>query len=129
MSCSAGSSRQDHASAAMRARVSAATVGVLQAMGAARRDVLRIFLIDGLLIGLLGALGGLGMGFVVCYGAKHIGIGMNPEVYYIDRVPVHIDPVEFLLVGVAATIVSVVSTAIPARLASRVRPVDAIRFS
>ncbi|MCA9602481.1 MAG: ABC transporter permease, partial [Myxococcales bacterium] len=68
-------------------------VGVLQAMGAARRDVLRIFLIDGLLIGLLGALGGLGMGFVVCYGAKHIGIGMNPEVYYIDRVPVHIDPV------------------------------------
>jgi lipoprotein-releasing system permease protein len=53
---------------------------------------------------------------------------MNPEVYYIDKLPVHIDHAEFVAVGVAAVVVCVLATIFPAVLASRTRPVDALRY-
>jgi len=103
-------------------------MGILKAMGAARGDVVRIFLIEGLLIGLLGAGLGCSLGYVACFAAEHFGIRMNPEVYYIDKLPVHIDNVEFAVVGIASVIVCVLATIFPALLASRTRPVDALRF-
>ncbi|NOY94719.1 MAG: ABC transporter permease [Deltaproteobacteria bacterium] len=102
-------------------------VGVLGAMGASRRHIVGIFLYEGLLIGLLGALGGLGLGFLLSFGAEHFGVKLNPEVYYIDRLPVHVDGLEFGLVGLAAVAVCLLATIVPATLASRVRPVDALR--
>jgi lipoprotein-releasing system permease protein len=53
---------------------------------------------------------------------------MNPEVYYIDRLPVHVDPTEFALTGIAAIVVCLLVTIYPALLASRLRPVDALRY-
>ena len=103
-------------------------VGILKALGASPRSVIRIFLLEGLLIGMAGALAGLGLGFVVTFGAEHFGIRMNPEVYYIDKLPVQLDPAEFGLVGAAAVIVCMVATVFPAVQASRVRPVDALRY-
>jgi lipoprotein-releasing system permease protein len=102
-------------------------VAILKALGATARTIGTIFMIEGLLTGLLGASIGLGVGFVVCYAAGHFGIPMNPEVYYIDKLPVHIDPVEFVLVGVAGVLICLGSTVMPAVYASRVRPVDGLR--
>ena len=59
-------------------------VGILKAMGTPARGVIRIFVIEGLLIGTAGGLMGLGLGFVLTFAAEHFGIRMNPEVYYID---------------------------------------------
>ncbi len=103
-------------------------MGILKAMGARRGDVIRIFLFEGLLIGILGAGLGCGLGYVACFAAEHFGIRMNPEVYYIDKLPVHIDNAEFVAVGVAAVVVCVLATIFPAVLASRTRPVDALRY-
>ncbi|MDH5493202.1 MAG: ABC transporter permease, partial [Myxococcales bacterium] len=103
-------------------------VGVLKAMGATTSAILRIFIIDGLLIGLLGAGAGLGMGFLAAFGAERFGIRLNPEIYYIDRLPVHVDGTEFTLVGVAAVLVCLLATLFPAYLASRLRPIDALRY-
>ena len=64
----------------------------------------------------------------MCFAAEHFGIRLNPEVYYIDRLPVHIDPVEFAGVGVAAIAVCLIVTIYPALLASRLRPVEALRY-
>ncbi|MBN8613318.1 MAG: ABC transporter permease [Deltaproteobacteria bacterium] len=103
-------------------------VGILKAMGAEDRAIVGIFLFQGLLIGLLGAMSGLGLGYLVCFAAEHFKfIRMNPEVYYIDRLPVNIDPLEFALVGLAAVVVCVLATIYPAVLGSRLRPVDALR--
>lgn len=103
-------------------------VGILKAMGAEDRAIVGIFLVQGLLIGVLGAMSGLGLGYLVCFAAEHFKfIRMNPEVYYIDRLPVNVDPVEFLLVGLAAVVVCVLATIYPAVLGSRLRPVDALR--
>jgi lipoprotein-releasing system permease protein len=103
-------------------------VGILKAMGTSARGVIRIFVIEGLLIGSAGALMGLGLGFVLTFAAEHFGIRMNPEVYYIDKLPVHLDPTEFALVGAATVVVCLAATLFPAYQASRVRPIDALRY-
>ncbi len=103
-------------------------VGILKAMGTSARSVIRIFVLEGLLIGAAGGLMGLGLGFVLTFAAEHFGIRMNPEVYYIDKLPVHLDPTEFALVGAATVVVCLAATLFPAYQASRVRPVDALRY-
>jgi lipoprotein-releasing system permease protein len=103
-------------------------VAVLKAMGAADRAIVGVFVLEGTLIGLFGSLIGLALGYVVCFGAERFGVSLNPEVYYIDRLPVHIDPAEFLAVGLSAVAVCFVVTIYPALLASRLRPVDALRY-
>lgn len=103
-------------------------VGILKAMGASAQGVIRIFVIEGLLIGAAGGLLGLGLGFIMTFAAEHFGIRMNPEVYYIDKLPVTLDPTEFALVGAATVVVCLAATLFPAYQASRVRPVDALRY-
>lgn len=103
-------------------------VAILKAMGAEDRSIVAVFLLQGVLIGVFGALFGLGLGYLVCFAAEHFKfIRMNPEVYYIDRLPVNVDPREFALVGIAAVVVCVLATVYPAILGSRLRPVDALR--
>ena len=103
-------------------------VGILMALGTSKRSVVSIFMFEGLLIGIYGALIGLALGYVMTFAFERFGIRLNPEVYYIDRLPVHIDPTEFTLVGVIALVICVIATIFPAIVASLTRPVDAIRF-
>lgn len=103
-------------------------VGILFAMGTTQSGIVSIFMLEGLLIGLYGATIGLGMGFVATFAFEHFGIRLNPEVYYIDRLPVHVDAMEFLVVGLVALGMCVLATIFPAVLASRAKPVEAIRY-
>lgn len=105
-------------------------VGILKAMGATGEQITAVFMIQGLMIGLLGAGVGLGLGYLACFAAEHFGvIPLNPEVYYIDRLPVHVDPMEFTLVGVSAVVICLLATIYPAVLGSLLRPIDALRYT
>lgn len=104
-------------------------VGILKAMGASGEQIVSVFMFQGLMIGLLGAAIGLGLGYVTCFAMEHFGVHLNPEVYYIDKLPVHIDPMEFVLTAVAAVAVCLLATIYPAILGSRLKPVDALRFA
>ncbi len=102
-------------------------VGVMRAIGAGKPDILKVFLIEGLVLGLVGTVFGLEGGFLLGFAMQNLGVAMDPGVYYIDRLPVHMDAGEFALVGTAATVVCVLATMAPAWLATINRPIDAIR--
>jgi lipoprotein-releasing system permease protein len=102
-------------------------IAVLKALGASDPAVLRIFMLEGLLIGIVGACAGILIGAATCITIKTQGVRLDPEVYYIDQLPVHMSLFEFALVGVAAIGISILATLYPSYTASRLRPVDGLR--
>jgi lipoprotein-releasing system permease protein len=102
-------------------------IAVLKALGASDAAILRIFMLEGLLIGIVGAAAGILIGALTCVTIKYQGVRLDPEVYYIDQLPVHMSLAEFALVGVAAVGISIIATLYPSYTASRLRPVDGLR--
>ncbi|HEU4569109.1 MAG TPA: ABC transporter permease [Gemmatimonadales bacterium] len=103
-------------------------IGILQAMGLPRAAVARIFLAQGAAVGLLGVGSGLGLGLLVAAAIDrwHI-IPINPAVYFIDHLPVRIEPRDVLLVVAAGFLLAIGATIYPAREAAGLTPVEAIR--
>lgn len=104
-------------------------IAVLKAMGASDGFITRVFLAVGGLIGVVGALLGTSSALATALVMKHIGIPLDPEVYYIDKLPVLIAPGDYGLVFVTAVVICVAAATFPAVLAGRLRPVEGLRFS
>ncbi len=103
-------------------------IGILQAMGLTAPSVARIFLAQGAIIGLVGTMLGLLGGLVVSYVVDRSGwIRINPAVYFIDHLPVHVELFDALVVVVASLAIAVLATLYPSRSAARLTPVEAIR--
>jgi lipoprotein-releasing system permease protein len=71
---------------------------------------------------------GVVTGWVLCDGLKRLGVRLDPEVYYVDRLPIEVDPLDYGLIAVCALAITILATLYPALSASRVRPVDGIRY-
>jgi lipoprotein-releasing system permease protein len=102
-------------------------IAVLKAMGATDWALLRSFLYQGLIMGILGATSGLGLGFVVCKWILVYGFPLDPKVYFISKLPVTVRPGEFLVTGLFAIGVCLAATVWPALYASRLRPAEGFR--
>ena len=102
-------------------------IAILKAMGSPDALIQRVFVAEGLCLGLLGAIGGISVGLALCWALDRFGFPFNENVYYIERLPVVINPVEVAVVGVAALFIVYLSSLYPARVASRMRPVDGLR--
>lgn len=102
-------------------------IAVLKAMGASDSALLRAFLYQGGIIGVIGTAIGLVLGIAVCKGLLIYGFPLDPKVYFISRLPVQVRPIEFALVGVFAILVCLVATVWPASYAARLRPAEAFR--
>ncbi|MEO8181598.1 MAG: ABC transporter permease [Deltaproteobacteria bacterium] len=102
-------------------------IAVIKAMGATDAQLLRAFLYQGLIMGLIGVGLGLASGFVVCRWILSHVIALDPKVYFIDRLPVRLRPEEFVLTGTFALLACLAATLWPALRAARVRPCDAFR--
>jgi lipoprotein-releasing system permease protein len=103
-------------------------IAVLKTLGASDSGVTRIFVVQGFFIGLVGTTIGVLLGLVLCLFADTYGIGIPPDVYYIDRLPVHVDLLSVLEVAAAGLLISVAATIYPAQIASRLRPVEGLRY-
>jgi lipoprotein-releasing system permease protein len=104
-------------------------IGVLRTMGVTPRGILRIFLLQGTLVGLIGTSLGLVAGFLVSYVlGRYKLLHLPGEIYFIDTLPVKIEWTDFVFVAVAATLTCFVASLYPAWKAARLAPVDAIRY-
>jgi lipoprotein-releasing system permease protein len=103
-------------------------IAVLKSLGASDPTILRIFMTEGMMIGGIGTLLGVATGLSGALGLLWFGVRLDPEVYYIDRLPISVDPVDFLMVAVAAFLITTLATLYPALAASRLRPVEGIRY-
>lgn len=102
-------------------------IAILKSMGASDTSVMKIFVIEGLLIGGVGTAAGIVLGYATCLFVERFGIHLDSDVYYIDRLPILIDPWQFLSVACLAVLLSYLATIYPATRASRLPPVDGLR--
>lgn len=102
-------------------------IAILKAMGASDRAILVVFLILGLYMGLVGTIGGIGVGLLACLGLSRFGLSLDPDVYYITKLPVRMNPTEISLVFIAAILIAVCATLYPAYVAARLKPVEGLR--
>ena len=102
-------------------------VAILKSMGARDTGIMKIFVIEGLIIGAIGTILGLIQGYGCCWFVEKFGITLDPEVYYIDKLPVKLDPGQFLAVALTALMLSYLATLFPSLNASRLRPVEGLK--
>jgi len=112
-------------------------IAILRTMGASRAAVMRIFLISGASIGVVGTLLGFAIGVVFCANIEAIrqflssltGTTLfNPEIYFLSRMPAEMDPSEVLAVVLMALGLTFLATLYPSWRAARLDPVEALRY-
>jgi lipoprotein-releasing system permease protein len=103
-------------------------IAILKSMGARDGAIMRIFFAEGLYIGLLGLALGLPLGIGTCLLLSHYGLPLNPDVYYIQKLPVVMRVGEIALISFAAVALCCLATVYPAYLASSMRPVEGLRY-
>jgi lipoprotein-releasing system permease protein len=100
---------------------------VLKALGVPDGGIVKIFLAEGLQIGVAGGVLGLLAGLSWCFIIEKVGIKLDPEVYYIPALPVRIEPLQTALSVVVAILVTFLASIYPALKASQVEPVDGLK--
>jgi lipoprotein-releasing system permease protein len=96
-------------------------------MGARNGGILRIFLLQGTVIGSLGTFFGVGLGLTACLLLRAYGFPLDPGVYLIDHLPVEIDAMDFVYTGIGTLVICFVATVPPAIWAAHQLPVDGLR--
>ena len=103
-------------------------IAILRTMGAPARVIRRIFIFQGLAIGMLGTTLGTVLGLVVCFLGEHYQLIKLPsDVYQITYLPFRVEPLDVAVVVVSAIVVCLVATLYPSRQAGRIDPAEALR--
>jgi lipoprotein-releasing system permease protein len=105
-----------------------AEVAILMSMGATGGSVSRIFQVTGMAIGLSGSLAGVGFGLVLCWLVELYGYTLDPEVYFIESLPVEISGVQIVLILLMTLLICFVATLPPSMRAAKLRPVEGLRY-
>ncbi|HVW11129.1 MAG TPA: ABC transporter permease [Bryobacteraceae bacterium] len=104
-------------------------IAVLMSMGARRAQIRRIFILQGTMIGAAGTVIGLIVGYTFCYFAQNYHwIPLNESIYAVSFVPFEPRPTDGIWIAAAAMTVSLLATIYPARNATRITPVEVLRY-
>jgi lipoprotein-releasing system permease protein len=104
-------------------------IGILKSMGASSASIMKIFLFEGFLVGLIGTVLGSLIGYSVVFLQKEFEIiSLPPDVYVISALPVVMQWLDFVSIAAVAMLLSIVAAVYPAYKASRLVPVEAIRY-
>ncbi len=102
-------------------------IAILKAMGATRKSIRRIFMLNGLIIGLSGTAIGIPLGYTFLWLIQTFWT-FDPSVYYISRIPVHVQAMDVFLVAGSAIVISFAATVYPSLQAGKLEPVAALRY-
>jgi lipoprotein-releasing system permease protein len=102
-------------------------IAILKAMGATRRAVMGIFMLDGLIIGGVGVVIGIPLGYLVCWAIETF-YTLPADVYYISHIPIRINAFDVALVAGSALLITFLATVYPSWQAGRLAPVEALRY-
>ncbi len=102
-------------------------IAILKAMGATRRSIMRIFMVNGLIIGLTGTTIGIPLGYTFLWLIQTYWT-FDPSVYYISHVPVNVQVLDVVLVSVSAILISFAATLMPSWQAAKLDPAAALRY-
>ena len=102
-------------------------IAILKAMGATRKSIRRIFMLNGLIIGLSGTAIGIPLGYAFLWLIQTFWT-FDPTVYYISRIPVHVQAMDVFLVAGSAIVISFAATVYPSLQAAKLAPVAALRY-
>ena len=102
-------------------------ISVLKALGVPDGGIVKIFLAEGLQIGVAGGLLGLLSGLAWCLFIEKVGIKLDPEVYYIPALPVKIEPLQTALAVVIAMLVTYLASIYPGAQGLQVEPVEGLK--
>ena len=103
-------------------------IGTLTAMGARKRSIAAVFMLQGVVIGALGAVVGLTLGTGAAWWLDRFEVmKLNPDVYFMAHVPFATRPGDVVIVGVSALFIAFLATIYPAWKAASLEPVEAIR--
>lgn len=103
-------------------------IAILRAQGSTPRSIRRIFLLQGLVIGLIGAASGLLLALGLSWLANHYKlISIPAEIYTISHVTLKVESIDCALVAILAITICLLATIYPARMAARLMPVEALR--
>ncbi|MFT3927080.1 MAG: ABC transporter permease [Myxococcales bacterium] len=103
-------------------------IAILKAMGAKDSGILSIFLVQGVLIGLVGTAVGLVIGGIVTGYLSIYTFPLDPKVYLIDHLPVRVSPLEFVYTILIALAICTAATLVPSYWAARLLPADGVRY-
>ena len=102
-------------------------IAILKAMGATRRAIMRIFMLNGLIIGVTGTVIGIPLGYTFLYLIEKYWT-FDQTVYYIAHIPVHVQTLDVLLVSFSAILISFAATVYPSLQAAKLDPAAALRY-
>lgn len=104
-------------------------IGILKAMGLPHKSLLKIFLFEGILIGIIGSIFGVIIGVAVCFlQIKYKLYSLDPTVYIIDALPIKMQLIDIVLIVLMAILLSTLAAYFPAKRATKLNPIEAIRW-
>ncbi|MBL8006952.1 MAG: ABC transporter permease [Ignavibacteria bacterium] len=105
------------------------SIGILKSLGASRSQIMKIFLYDGLIIGVTGIILGNILGIGICLLELKYKFFSLPEMYYMKSVPILLESEYIIFISLITVLLTFLATIIPSYLASRLDPVKSLRFS
>ena len=103
-------------------------ISILRAIGSSSQQICLIFMLEGLIIGLVGTVLGTVLGLCGCWALDRYQFPLNTDVYYLDTLPVVIEPMTVAFVSLSAIVISFLATIYPAMIAAKMNPVEGLRY-